>query len=104
MKIRELLEARDYDPVVDSGMSDWDYADSGRRRGRPEPDDDLPYRSTSKIQWKKETGEKYGKPYTTIAIVDELDYDNRAWLSSLKDLVTMANVDGGKSYYYYNIK
>ena len=31
MKIRELLEARDYDPVVDSGMSDWDYADSHRR-------------------------------------------------------------------------
>lgn len=31
MKIRELLEARDYDPVVDSGMSDWDYADSLRR-------------------------------------------------------------------------
>lgn len=30
MKIRELLEARDYDPVVDSGMSDWDYADSLR--------------------------------------------------------------------------
>ena len=42
MKIRELLEGKDfYDPVVDSGISDWDYADQRRgRRGRSEPDDD----------------------------------------------------------------
>lgn len=39
MKIRELLEGRDpYDPVVDSGISDIDYANRGRRSYR-DPED-----------------------------------------------------------------
>jgi hypothetical protein len=105
MKIRELLEGRDYsDPVRDSGMSDWDYADQQmpRRRGRSEPDDDFSYHSTSKVKWKNEPGEIYGKSYNTVAIVDELDLENRAWLQSLKSMpiVDVANRDG-KTYVYY---
>ena len=105
MKIRELLEGRDYsDPVIDSGMSDRDYADKPvlpTRRGR-DPDDDSSYHSTSKVKWKNELGEIYGKPYNTVAIVDELDLENRAWLQSLKSMpiVDVANRDG-KTYVYY---
>lgn len=103
MKIRELLEGRDpYDPVVDSGISDIDYANRPvlpRRLGRSRDYDD-DYVSTSKIKWKYEDGEIFGKPYNKIATVDELDYDNRAWLSSLTGYVAAANRDG-KTYVYY---
>jgi hypothetical protein len=105
MKIRELLEGKDpYDPVIDSGISDIDYADRPvlpTRRGSDRSYDD-DYVSTSKVKWKHEDGEIYGKPYNTIAIIDELDLDSKAWLFSLKSMqyVSAANHDG-KTYVYY---
>lgn len=84
MKIRELLEARDYDPVVDSGMSDWDYADSlrggpgTRSSGFPRSSryDDLEFGNS--ILYRKEKGTITGPDgkeheYNKIAFVPIVD-------------------------------
>ena len=79
MKIRELLEGKDfYDPVVDSGISDWDYADQRRgRRGRSEPDDDdLDFGNP--VRYRKEKGTITGPDgkeheYNKIAFVPIVD-------------------------------